>query len=62
MLHLGQEGKGRGETLTNALMGGGRGGERERERGREREGEREGERFSSLVEYIVPVPVTLLTN
>ena len=75
MLHLRQEGKGRGETLANALMGGGREGERGREGGRERGGERErgregerggggeeGERFSSLVEYIVPITVTLLTN
>ena len=50
VLHLRQEGKGRGETLANALMVGGREGERGREGGRE--GEREGERFSSLVEYI----------
>ena len=62
VLHLGQEGKGRGETLANVLTGGRR--ERGREGGREGEGderEREKERerrdggerdFSSSVEHI----------
>ena len=58
VLHLGQEGKGRRETLANVLMGGERKMREKRERGREGEEGRERERdFSSSAEHIASVTI-----